>query len=87
MGLEAGQFPMFGHIGLLEPSSVLGDERFEWLYLEFFDLYSDGSSVPLSLNMSTADLACGMRLCSLRCRMLWSDESKDRGLLYCSWLF
>ena len=32
-GLEAGQFPMFGHIGLLDSSSVLGDVRFEWLYL------------------------------------------------------
>ena len=35
---EAGQFPMFGHTGLLYPSSVLGDKRFKWLYLEFFNL-------------------------------------------------
>ena len=33
--LEAGQFPMFGHIDLLDSSSVLGDVRFEWLYLKF----------------------------------------------------
>ena len=34
---------MFGHIDLLDSSSVLGDVRFEWLYLKFLDLcLSDG---------------------------------------------
>jgi hypothetical protein len=45
---------MFRHIGLLDSSSVLGDVRFEWLYIKFFDLCSSdgclGSSFGIFFN-------------------------------------